>query len=145
MKPAATQCRNRPMMPASMGKKKGTPKGTFFTTKLRSAAAGARQELRVQVRAVGVVATTPAEDGGSTDVGRGHRRRRAARVLHGNQGDHRTVDIGRGSKALYRHHDLPVDVRRNRIHVLRGAARRDACDFATPVVGSRRARGTLED
>src|SRR5437773_4043151 len=45
---------------------------------------------------------------------------------------------------LFRSRNLAVDVGRNQLHVLRGSAGRGACDFAAPVVGSRRARGTLE-
>src|SRR5882762_885864 len=131
-------------------KKAPTPKRypegyLFFTTKLRLAAAGARQELRVQVRAVTRIATTPAEDCHSAHVGGGHRRQRATRVLQRDQRDHRAVDTGRASKALDRHRDLSIVVGTNELHVLRGSAGRGACDFATPVVDSRRAGGALED
>src|SRR5712692_4953462 len=114
-------------------------------TPRRLAAAGARQELRVQVRAVSAIATTPAEDRHSADVGSDHRRRHASWVFHRDQGDHCAVDTGRASKALYRHHDLPVDVGTDELHVLRGPAGRGACDFAAPVVDPRCAGGTLED
>src|SRR5882762_7033405 len=137
-------CEHRPQ-------KKRYPGGYLFAllgARLRLAAAGARQELLVQGRAVGVVATTPAEDRVSAHIGRGHRyrRRTAAGALQRNQGDHRAVD-GRGNRsgeALYRHQDLAVGVGLNHRYVLRGPARRGVCDFAAPEVGQRRAGGTLE-
>src|SRR6266566_4429421 len=131
------------------GKKKVPRRVPFFTAKLRLAAAGAGQELLVQVRAVTGVATTPAEDRVSAHIERGHRNRRrtGAGALQRNQGDHRAVDLrgNGGSKALYRHHDLAVAVGLNQLHVLRGPAERGVCDFAAPQVGLRRAGGTLED
>src|SRR6267143_1193793 len=79
-----------------------------------TARAGARQELRVQARAVGgVIPTTPAENRVSAHIGRGHRHGRASDAFQRNQGDHLTVDTGGGGKALYRHRDLAVDVRAN--------------------------------
>src|SRR5206468_4991916 len=82
--------------------------------RLRSGAAGAWQELRVQGRAIGgVISTAPAEDRVSAHIGRGHRHGRAADAFQRNQSDHRTVDTGGGGKALYRHRDLAVDVRAN--------------------------------
>src|SRR6267378_6684628 len=115
MKVAAIQCRNRPKMLASKGKKKVPRRVPFFATKLRLAAEGARQELRVQVRAVTHVATTPAENCNSADVSRGHCRRHPTRVLQRDQRDHRTVDTGRARKALDRHRDLSIVVGANEL------------------------------
>src|SRR5437773_12475974 len=114
MRPAAIQCRDRPTMLANMGKKKVPRRVPFLTAKLRLAAAGAGQELLVQVGAVTGVATTPAEDRVSAHIGRGHRdrRRTGAGALQRNQGDDGAVD-GRGnggSKALYRHKQPTVGV-----------------------------------
>src|SRR5438046_6980403 len=100
MRPAAIQCRDRPTMLANMGKKKVPRRVPFLTAKLRLAAAGAGQELLVQVRAVSGVATTPAEDRVSAHIGRAHRYRRAASggALKRNQGDHSTGDADAASK-----------------------------------------------
>src|SRR5438876_7890008 len=99
--------------------KKRYPGGYLFVllgARLRSAAAGARQELRVQGREVDRrIPTAPAEDRVSAHIDSGHRDGRAAAGLglQRNQSDHRTVDTGRGGEALYRHRDLAVDVRGN--------------------------------
>src|SRR6266571_2490261 len=133
-------------MPASIGKKKVPRRVPFFATKVRLAAAGARQEPRVQVRTVALIPTTPAPDRVSTHIGSEHLLWRAGGVLQRNQSDHRTVN-GRGKgggEALYRDRDFAVAVRGDHLHVFRCPGPGD-CDFATPVVLPRRAGGTLED
>src|SRR5260221_8210680 len=86
--------------------------------------------------------TAPAEDRHAAHVG-GRGRDGGSASFQRNQGDHRTVDAGGGSEALYRHCDLAVDVRGNGRYVLRGTA--SLCGFATPVVDPRRAGGALVD
>src|SRR5262249_9078128 len=113
-------------------REKGAPEGALScATGLRLAAAGTRQELRVQVGAVDRRAAAPRVHGGSAHIGLGQH---VGGVLHRSQRDDRVVDVGTRRKALDGDLDQAVLRGVDALDVLR-STRSAGGDFAAPVVG----------